>query len=185
MPIRGTATKAVNKDKKPIFIGADSGADAIIRKIQPLSMSEMGMEDLGDGSDDFSGTLKKPKPSSKKSSRDIDGYSKNESVAGVQSMPEVDVRGKLDGYTITSFSKNRAIISGPGGSRVVFSGEEAVIGGVLWQVSMRPNAVEFQNGKQKVLLLFDKSLSSLNFVNTQSNSGSVSSDTSSSATTTP
>ena len=98
-------------------------------------------------------------------------------------MPQVDVRGILDGYTITSYSTKRAIVSGPGGSRVVYDGEEAVIGGVLWTIVLRPSAVEFQNGQQKVLLLFDRSLSSLNLLETQSGSGgstSTSSTTSSS-----
>lgn len=53
----------------------------------------------------------------------------------------------------------------------MFGGEQAVNGGVLWQISMRSNAIEFRNGTQKVLLLFDKSLSSLNLLDAQSSSG--------------
>ena len=72
------------------------------------------------------------------------------------------MRGVLDGYRITSLASRRAIVSGPGGSRVVFDGEEAVIGGVLWDVRVRSSAVQFSVDEQKVLLLFDKSLSSIN-----------------------
>jgi hypothetical protein len=93
-------------------------------------------------------------------------------------MREIDVRGVLDGYVITSYSSRRAIVSGPGGSRVVFDGEQTVIGGVLWEIVMRPSAIEFKNGDQKVLLLFDKSLSSVNLLNAQSSSGTSSSSTS-------
>ena len=70
-----------------------------------------------------------------------------------------DVSGALEGYKITSIAKNRAIVSGPGGSRVVFDGEETVIGGVLWKVGIRQSAVEFFEGNQRIMLLFDRSLS--------------------------
>jgi hypothetical protein len=53
---------------------------------------------------------------------------------------------------------DRAIVSGPGGTRVVFDGQESVIGGALWQVAVQTSSVQFTNGKKKVLLLFDKSL---------------------------
>src|SRR5690606_38438589 len=41
LPIRGTATRAVNKDSKAIALGGRYGADAIIRNIQPLSMKDI------------------------------------------------------------------------------------------------------------------------------------------------
>jgi hypothetical protein len=178
MPLRGGASRAVNKDAKAINLSGDYGADAIIEKIQPLSMDEIlddGDEVMEDGD---KAIIKK---SSKKSSKDSGG--KGEAPARV-----VDVRGVLDGYTITSYSAKRAIIAGPGGSRVVFDGEHAVIGGVLWEITMRPSAIEFRNGDQKVLLLFDRSLSSVNLIGTQSGSGSTSTSstsTTSSSTTTP
>lgn len=77
----------------------------------------------------------------------------------------------LDGFVITSFAATRAIIAGPGGSRVVFGGEDVVIGGVMWRVVMRKSGVEFRSGSDKVLLLFDKSLSSVNRAAGQSGSG--------------
>lgn len=188
MPLRGSAAKPVNRDSKAIMLG-EQGPEAIIRNIQPLSMDEMG-EDVALDADESSAaktgdadkkTTSKPSSSAGESAKPAS--STVTSTSGERSMPQVDVRGILDGYTITSYSSNRAIVSGPGGSRVVFNGEQAVIGGVLWSISIRPSAVEFQNGAQKVLLLFDRSLSSVNLLDTQS-SGGGSTTTPSSATTT-
>jgi hypothetical protein len=78
--------------------------------------------------------------------------------------------GSLDGFKVTSLAKNRAIISGPGGSRVVSHSQETVIGGVLWRVAVRPNAVEFTSSNQRVLLLFDHSLSFTGSDNSSSDS---------------
>jgi hypothetical protein len=77
----------------------------------------------------------------------------------------------LDGFVITSFSRNRAIIAGPSGSRVVSDGEDIVVGGVMWRVVMRKSGIEFRSGMDKVLLLFDRSLSSISRVSGQSSSG--------------
>lgn len=176
MPIRGAATRAINKDAKAITIGGDYGADAIIRKIQPLSMDEI-LEDEEDDAAAADGEAKTPssKSSSKKSAGTV-----VETVERAE--PQIDVRGVLDGYVITSYSAKRAIVAGPGGSRVVFDGEQAVIGGILWEISMRPSAIEFRNGTQKVLLLFDKSLSSVNVLSTQSSDGAAAQVTSSPTT---
>lgn len=93
----------------------------------------------------------------------------------------VDPASVLDGFVVTSHSAKRGIISGPGGSRIVYDGEEVVIGGFLWNVNIRPSGVEFRNDKDKVLLLFDRSLSSVNRVTGQSGGGSGSSSSGSSA----
>jgi len=94
----------------------------------------------------------------------------------------IDPASVLDGFIVTSHSPTRAIISGPGGSRIVFDGEEVVLGGILWNVNIRPSGVEFRTGDEKVLLLFDRSLSSVNRVNTQSGGGSSSGSSSSGST---
>ncbi len=91
---------------------------------------------------------------------------------------DVDAASVLDGFIITSHSSKRAIIAGPGGSRIVFDGEEVVIGGFLWKIKITSSGVQFQTGTDKVLLLFDRSLSSINRVSGQSNSSSSSSTTS-------
>lgn len=89
----------------------------------------------------------------------------------------------LDGYRITSFSPARAIINGPGGSRLVFNQEEIVLGGVPWFVDIKKNGIEFIHQGQRILLLFDRSLSSISRVSASSDTSddrSSSSDSSSS-----
>ena len=85
-----------------------------------------------------------------------------------------DFTNLLDGFSITSLAATRGIINGPGGSRVVHDGEETVIGGVLWDVDVRSTSITFTNGDQRVLLLFDKSLSSVNQSTSQSGEATVS-----------
>jgi len=80
----------------------------------------------------------------------------------------------LDGLKITSFSPRRAIIAGPGGSRIVFDNEDVVLGGIAWGVNIQRNGIEFSHQGQRVLLLFDRSLSA-----TRSITGSTSSSSSS------
>lgn len=154
MPLRGTATKAVNKNNKAIVLGDDYGAE-LMRNIKPLSVDDVG------------GTIDPALGAADKKAK-------------ANSAARANARGALEGYTITSYSTNRAIVSGPGGSRVVFDKERTVIGGVLWEVRLRTNSVEFTNGSQKVLLLFDSSLSSVN-QNASQSSGSGSSSSSGSA----
>ena len=77
-----------------------------------------------------------------------------------QRKSEIDPASVLDGFIVTSHAPTRAIISGPSGSRIVFNRQEVVIGGFVWNVNIRSSGVEFRSGDQKVLLLFDKSLSS-------------------------
>lgn len=84
---------------------------------------------------------------------------------------DVDPASVLDGFIVTSHAPTRAIISGPGGSRIVFDGEELVLGGFLWRVDIRDSGVAFRSGPDKVLLLFDRSLSSGNRVSGQSSGG--------------
>lgn len=86
----------------------------------------------------------------------------------------IDPASVLGGFVVTSHSPKRAIIAGPGGSRIVFDGEDVVIGGFLWYVNIRNSGVEFRSGDEKILLLFDRSLSSLNRVTGQSGGGSSS-----------
>lgn len=93
---------------------------------------------------------------------DADGTLGEDSIVGqvVNRSRDVDPSSVLDGFVVTSHSGTRAIITGPGGSRIVFNGEEVVIGGFVWRVVIRSSGVEFRNDQDKVLLLFDRSLSS-------------------------
>lgn len=139
LPIRGSATKAVNRDNKAMVFGGDIGE--VLRAIPPISASA------------------------------VEGKSsKTESTTSSSSSRNVS--GSLEGYKISSLAKNRAIVSGPGGSRVVFDNQETVIGGVLWLVGIRDSAVEFSSGDQKILLLFDRSLSSFGDNQSSSSGGS-------------
>jgi hypothetical protein len=64
----------------------------------------------------------------------------------------------LDGYTVTSHSSSRAVINGPAGGLVVRDGEDAVIAGIKCTVTIVPTGVVLSSGKDKVMLLFDRSL---------------------------
>ena len=89
----------------------------------------------------------------------------------------VEKRQALDGFAISSHSGKKAIINGPGGSRVVSQGKNVVLGGIEWKVDIVENGVEFMNGKDVVRLMFDKSLSS-----SSRSSSSTTSDSSSTST---
>jgi len=81
--------------------------------------------------------------------------------------------GALDGLKITSFSLKRAIVNGPGGSRLIFNGEPVMLGGIMWDVKIQRDGIEFSNGSNRILLLFDRSLSSLNRATTQTSGSSA------------
>lgn len=101
---------------------------------------------------------------------------------GVEETKRIDKRQALDGFVVTSHSPTRAIINGPGGSRVINNGQQIVLGGMQWSVSITKTGVEFISGAETVRLLFDRSLSSVNRSGSVSSSGSASSGT---ASTTP
>jgi hypothetical protein len=81
----------------------------------------------------------------------------------------------LDGFKITSFSSNRAIVNGPSGSRLIHNNEAIVLGGIQWDIAIEKNGIEFASGDDRILLLFDRSLSSVNR-NGSKSSQSTSSD---------
>jgi len=154
LPVRGNAAAAVSKDQKAI----------VLSKPQTVVLNN-NIE-----ASDIERIIDDPTPSNKPNpptpSRP-ENYS--DSIA--------NPAGVLDGYKITSFSKNRAIINGPGGSRIVFDDEEIVLGGVPWYVFIQANGIEFLHQGQRVLLLFDRSLSSINRIGS-STGGSTSSSSS-------
>lgn len=103
------------------------------------------------------------------------------SSGGAVSVSAPNPSATLDGYKITSFSGSRAIISGPGGSRIVFDKDEVVLGGVPWTVNIRKSGIEFSFEDRRVLLLFDSSLSSSSTSQSGSTRGSSSSGATSSS----
>jgi len=96
----------------------------------------------------------------------------------------VDKRQALEGFVITSHSGKKAIINGPGGSRVLSNGQEIVLGGIGWKVSIIGNGIEFLSGKDRVRLLFDQSLSAASRTSSTSSDATGTTDSSSSSTST-
>lgn len=88
----------------------------------------------------------------------------------------------LQGYIVSSHSPTRAIINGPGGSRVVLDEQQLALGGINWRVNIVETGVEMIDGNDKVLLLFDRSLSTGSRTNLSATSSSESSSSSSSST---
>ena len=74
----------------------------------------------------------------------------------------VSVTPVLDGYKITSHSQQRAVINGPVGSLVVRDGEDVVVSGVKWTVSIVSTGVILTSAADEILLVFDKSLKPAN-----------------------
>jgi hypothetical protein len=72
---------------------------------------------------------------------------------------QIDRTQIWQGYKVSSHSPNRAIINGPGGSRVVMDQQTLPLGGVDWTVNIVGKGVEMVDGENRVLLLFDQSLS--------------------------
>lgn len=65
----------------------------------------------------------------------------------------------LDGFVVTSLAGSHAIIAGPGGSRIVSDQTPILISGVEWKPTVTARGVELRNGKNKIILVFDRSLS--------------------------
>jgi hypothetical protein len=140
LPVRGTASKVVNKDNQTIVLDNDS-VD-FLASIPPISESQVNAP--------LAVATPAPAPS-------LPAASGTNNSSGA--VATGNNSASLDGYKVTSLARDRAIISGPGGSRVVFNNQETVIGGTLWRIAVRPNAVEFIGAQQRALLLFDHSLS--------------------------
>ncbi len=167
LPVRGSAIATVSQDQKAIVL-SDSNAVNVSASSLDLPDRSQSVEDAG------------VPPSQQQAATQ-----NRERVATTSSygLPTVgNINGVLDGYKITSFSPTRAIINGPGGSRLVFDNEEIVLGGVQWTVLIQKNGIEFMHQGQRVLLLFDRSLSSINRVNASSNDSNDSNGSSGNAT---
>ncbi len=63
----------------------------------------------------------------------------------------------LNGYKVTSHSKDRAVISGPRGRLIVKDGQIQVIGGSRWITNIVSDGVELTSKNNSVLLVFDPS----------------------------
>jgi hypothetical protein len=67
-------------------------------------------------------------------------------------------RDTLKKYRITSFAKNRAMISSPEGYTMVYSGESARLAGFRWDVQMQNDAVKVVYEDIEISLPFERSL---------------------------
>lgn len=85
----------------------------------------------------------------------------------------------LDGYFVTSLAKRNAIISGPGGSRMVRDKQVVRLGGHEWTVAVSSEGVGMTSGNNRVLMVFDRSLSAPGTTSAGDNSSSGSSSSSS------
>lgn len=146
LPIRGKAESAVSQDQKAIDLTSGK------------SITVIGSE----GDDD------------QIAQQQASAARNNQDRLSQQASPPLVTNAKsvLDGYRITSFSSSRAIINGPGGSRIVFDDEETLIGGVLWNINIQKDGIEFEHNGQRILLLFDRSLSTINRISNSSNTSS-------------
>lgn len=154
IPVRGESTGTVSQDSQSVLLSDMPGM-------------KLRLEDLDE----------KP-PAKPKETATGDGEPSGSGLVPVLK----DKLRLLDGYQVTSYAPTRAIISGPGGSRVVFNNVETVIGGVPWRVFITPSGVEMHSDPDKVLLLFDRSLSSINRNVGQSSSGASASSAGGSGT---
>lgn len=159
LPVRGESLGVVSQDQKAIVLTSSASGE----REPPTRVI---------GGDDMSGDT-----SSSSSSRSSSG-SASYSGGGV-----TNASSALDGLKITSFSASRAIVNGPSGSKLVHNNEPIMLGGVQWDVQIQKNGIEFSSGADRVLLLFDRSLSSINRISSQSSSGSGSSSSATSSQT--
>ena len=82
---------------------------------------------------------------------------KNGGHDGIRSEPPA-LTPVLDGYAVTAHSPSKAVINGPIGSLVVRDGEDVVISGVKWTVTIVSTGVILSSDDDEILLVFDKSL---------------------------
>lgn len=163
LSVRGEAVSTVSQDQKAIVISSSSSnATKTVSSSSESSASSAESE--------------KPKTTSGSASK---LKSKANSGSG-ESNNVTNSASVLDGLKITSFSASRAIVNGPGGSRLVFDEEPIMFGGVTWDVEIQRNGIEFSNEENRILLLFDRSLSSASRISDSSSSSSSSASGSSS-----
>lgn len=178
LPVRGTSTNSVSQDQGAILLSGGSdliqqnSGSSVLRDENGEEFEIVDVESDGSSQPTEEQIRRQQQLAASDNSRRTGGYQPN--------IPNASA--VLDGLKITSFSPTRAIINGPSGSRIVFNNEPIVLGGVPWDVKIQRNGIEFSYKEQTVLLLFDRSLSSVNRIQSQSDSGSSSGSTSSSST---
>ena len=148
LPVRGSAEKTVSQDQKAI----------VLERKNPTRV--IGSDGVVSGSSE--NDVERPKSASR-------------SVTSASNV--ANASSALDGFKITSFSSNRAIVNGPSGSRLIHHNQPIVLGGIEWNIVIEKNGIEFASGDDRILLLFDRSLSSVNRNGSQSSQNATSSET--------
>jgi hypothetical protein len=115
--------------------------------------------------------------------KDKDG-DKDSMEAAIRDLPPPLVP-VLDGYVVTSHSPSKAVINGPVGGFVVHDGEDTVIAGTRWTVTIVSTGVILSSDSDEIMLVFDRSLRPASPNTTASSSSSSSSSTPSPAPATP
>ena len=165
LPVRGEADSPVSQNQK-----------AIVLSDQPILLDSSGSSASSDsgGNSEDDPVVAENKRAAESQRAGVKRASYSYSGGSIANPASV-----LDGYKITSFAKRRAIISGPGGSRIVYDGEEMVIGGLPLLVDVQRNGIQFETPQgQRVLLLFDRSLSAISRTGSSNSGSSGSSETS-------
>ncbi len=173
LPVRGSAAEAVSNENQALVVSGAGGGS----RLPGMTLGENGGAGVAGSGESVAEQLRKMLMGGSSGG----GGNFSSSSLGDFVLPGVTNKSKaLDGYRVTSLAVNRAVISGPGGSRVVFNGEDVVLGGVLWMVDIHRSGVRFSSDGEKVVLLFDRSLSSLGAgaSGSQSSSSSGSSESS-------
>lgn len=160
LPIRGAADKAVSRESMALRMAS---ADSL-----PPPLPPGGPQPLP-STDEISSALGKQeveKPSV--------------TPPPLSSRPAENIMApSLDGYVVTSHSRDRAVLAGPVGSQIVRNGKSVVISGVSWTVRIVEEGVELTSANDKMLLVFDRSLTPNRFgSNNDSSSDSSGSSTS-------
>jgi hypothetical protein len=141
LPVRGSAQQPVSNTSGPLVSYGDQIPD--MPKIATGKLDEKLLKTETD------------KMASSTSSTDTSSSPtvRNKALtAGSNSTPS------LDGYRVSSASKDHAIVAGPKGRLIIKNGEPQVIAGVRWIPRIVPEGVELASGRNVVLLIFDQSL---------------------------
>lgn len=67
----------------------------------------------------------------------------------------------LNGYKITSFSKDRVILTKDGAGKILYNGRQVLLDGILVNVAIQKNVIEFTYQGERAFLHFDGSFGSL------------------------
>lgn len=164
LPVRGTANQAVSRETLAVRLRGggttspkrgsafSSGEDSTPRSAPP-SLSTPRTEE-GEAQQVPSADGGAPSQAGAELVRQIAEDERYRDSSG----DDFAVTPVLDGYTVTSHAATRAVVNGPIGSLVVHDGEEVVISGVRWMVTIIETGVILSSTDDEILLVFDKSL---------------------------